>query len=60
MIIFLFVLPLSREVYVVPFLTIFGNDTDTSLTHLYSSLQQALDHIERVFMKILVRYIEQQ
>jgi parallel beta-helix repeat protein len=31
---------------VVPFQSIFGNDGDGSFAHPYSSLQQALDHIE--------------
>ena len=40
---------LVRQLYVVPFPSIFGNDGDGSLVHPYSSLQQALDHIERTY-----------
>ena len=36
-----------KELYVVPFPSIFGNDGDGSLLYPYSSLQQALDQIER-------------
>jgi hypothetical protein len=33
--------------YVVPFPSLIGNNSDGSLAHPYISLQQALDHIER-------------
>jgi len=36
----------SHQLYVVPFPSLIGNDSDGSLAHPYSSLQQALDHIE--------------
>ncbi len=39
--------PMSTQLYVVPFPSLLGNDSDGSLAHPYSSLQQALDHIER-------------
>ena len=35
------------ELYVVPFPLLTGNSSDGSLFHPYSSLRQALDHIER-------------
>ena len=38
--------PLSIQLYVVPFPSLIGNGGDGSITHPYSSLQQALDHIE--------------
>jgi hypothetical protein len=38
---------LSTQLYVVPFPTLLGNDADGSLIHPYSSIQQALDYIER-------------
>jgi parallel beta-helix repeat protein len=37
------------QLYVVPFPSLLHNITDGSLAHPYSSLQQALDHIEREF-----------
>jgi hypothetical protein len=37
---------LSIQLYVVPFPSLIGNDGDGSLLRPYSSLQQALDHIE--------------
>jgi parallel beta-helix repeat protein len=39
--------PSSKQLYVVPFPSLLGNESDGSFTHPYSSLQQALDHIER-------------
>jgi parallel beta-helix repeat protein len=39
--------PFSTQLYVFPFTSFFGNDSDGSLEHPYSSLQQALDHVER-------------
>jgi parallel beta-helix repeat protein len=38
---------LFTQLYVVPFPSLLGNNGDGSLAHPYSSLQQALDHIER-------------
>ena len=38
---------LSTQLYVVPFPSLLENNCDGSLNHPYSSLQQALDHIER-------------
>ncbi|UJR14456.1 hypothetical protein I4U23_001453 [Adineta vaga] len=38
---------LINELYVVPFPLLFGDNADGSFTRPYSSLQQALDHIER-------------
>ncbi len=38
---------LFTELYVVPFPLLVGNDSDGSLARPYSSLQQAVDHIER-------------
>lgn len=35
------------QLYVVPFPSLLGHNGNGSLTHPYSSLQQALDHIER-------------
>jgi parallel beta-helix repeat protein len=40
---------LSTQLYVVPFPSFIGNDGDGSLAHPYSSLQQALDHIENEY-----------
>ena len=37
----------SNELYVVPFPAFDGNDSDGSLVHPYSSLQEALNRIER-------------
>ena len=37
---------ISSQLYVVPFPTLLGNDGDGSLTRPYSSIQEALDHIE--------------
>ena len=39
----------STELYVVPFPALVGDDGDGSLAHPHSSLQQALDHIEREY-----------
>jgi hypothetical protein len=39
----------STQLYVVPFPSILGDNGDGSLAHPYSSLQQALDHIERSY-----------
>jgi parallel beta-helix repeat protein len=39
-------LPQSTQLYVVPFATLLGSDANGSRTHPYSSIQQALDHIE--------------
>ncbi len=39
-------LPLSTELYVVPFPSLIDNNGDGSLAHPYSSLQQALNSIE--------------
>ncbi len=39
--------PLSTKLYVVPFPSLIDDNNDGSLAHPYSSLQQALDHIER-------------
>ena len=39
----------SKQLYVTPFPSVFGNAGDGSLSHPYSSLQQALDRIERDF-----------
>jgi hypothetical protein len=39
----------STELYVVPFSSLFSNISDGSFAHPYSSLQQALDHIEREY-----------
>ena len=36
-----------KQFYVVPFPSIIGSNGDGSLTRPYSSLQQALDHIEQ-------------
>ena len=41
------VLPVPIQLYVVPFPLLLGNHKDGSLNHPYSSLEQALDHIER-------------
>jgi hypothetical protein len=38
---------MSTKLYVVPFATLLGSDADGSLAHPYSSIQQALDHVER-------------
>ena len=40
-------LPVLTGLYVVPFPSLIGNDGDGSRSHPYSSLQQALDHVER-------------
>jgi parallel beta-helix repeat protein len=40
-------LPASTHLYVVPFTSVFANDSDGSFQRPYTSLQQALDHIER-------------
>ena len=37
------------QVYVVPFLSLTDTDSDGSFAHPYSSLQEALDHIERQY-----------
>ena len=37
---------LTRQLYVLPFPALIGNDGDGSLMHPYSSVQQALDRIE--------------
>ncbi|CAF2842155.1 unnamed protein product [Rotaria sp. Silwood2] len=42
----------SAQLYVVPFPSLLGNNNDGSLTHPYSSLQQALDHIERDYYNV--------
>jgi parallel beta-helix repeat protein len=39
------------QLYVVPFPSLVGNNSDGSLAYPYSSLQQALDHIERDYYK---------
>jgi parallel beta-helix repeat protein len=39
--------PLSSQLYVVPFSSLLDSDSDGSFERPYSSLQQALDHIER-------------
>lgn len=44
------VLPLGTDFYVVPFPLLMGNSSDGSRAHPYSSLQQALNHIERDFV----------
>ena len=41
--------PSPVELYVVPFPALIGNDGDGSHIHPYSSLQQALDHIEHAY-----------
>ncbi|CAF4180409.1 unnamed protein product [Rotaria sp. Silwood2] len=38
---------LSTQLYVVPFSTLLDNNGDGSFTHPYTSIQQALDHVER-------------
>jgi hypothetical protein len=35
------------QLYVIPFASLIGDHADGSLTHPYSSIQQALDHIEQ-------------
>ena len=40
---------LSRQLYVVPFPVIFGENSDGSFAHPHSSLQQALDIIEHTY-----------
>jgi hypothetical protein len=42
---------MSKQLHVVPFPSLIGNDGDGSLTHPYSSLQQALDHIEDEYQR---------
>ncbi|CAF3891873.1 unnamed protein product [Rotaria sp. Silwood1] len=44
-------LPKFTELYVVPFPTLLGDDSDGSFTRPYSSLQQALDHIEHNYYR---------
>ncbi len=39
----------TKHTYVVSFPSLIGNDGDGSLSHPYSSLQQALDHIENEY-----------
>jgi hypothetical protein len=41
----------STQLYVVPFASLLGNISDGSFTHPYSSLQQALDHIEHEYYR---------
>jgi hypothetical protein len=43
--------PLSTQLYVVPFPSLMGDEGDGSLTYPYSSLQQALDHIENEYYR---------
>jgi hypothetical protein len=46
----------SIQLYVVPFPSLLDNSSDGSLTHPYSSLQQALDHIERHYSRNLTSF----
>ena len=39
----------NTQIYVVPFPSLVGTNNDGSLTRPYSSLQQALDHVERTY-----------
>ena len=39
----------SAQLYVMPFASLIGDHADGSLTHPYSSIQQALDHIEQQY-----------
>ncbi len=41
--------PVSTQLYVVPFPSLIGNDSDGSLTRPYSALKEALHYIERNF-----------
>jgi hypothetical protein len=41
--------PSPEQLYVVPFPTLIDNNSDGSLSYPYSSLQQALDHIDRKY-----------
>lgn len=44
-------IPAFNDIYVVPFPTFLMGNSDGSLLRPYSSIQQALDHIERDYFK---------
>ncbi len=47
----------TDQLYVVPFPSLLGNDSNGSLAYPYSSLQQALDHIKHHYYRDLTTTI---